>query len=130
MSEFLGIFREAVFSPGKVEADRAILELVATILRGFGHVVRVANPDAALPRPARGTLVFAMSQGEPALATLRRWEAEGIRVVNSVDSILGCHRHRLLRLPNAHRPVARSDESLPCKRHGPGPTALLQRHHQ
>jgi len=106
MSEFLGIFREAVFSPGKVEADRAILESVATILRGRGHVVRVVSPDAALPRPPRSTLVFAMSQGEPALATLRRWEADGIRVVNSVDSILGCHRHRLLdRLRRAGVPL-------------------------
>ena len=96
MREFLGIRRETVFSPGKVEADRAILEGVATILRGRGHVARVASAEAALPRPTRRTLVFTMSQGEPALATLRDWEADGINVVNSVDAILGCQRHRLL----------------------------------
>jgi hypothetical protein len=96
MSEFLGILREPVFSPGKIVADRAILEAVATSLRDRGHAVRVASLDEAVPQPPRGTVVFAMSQGEWALATLRRWEAHGIRVVNSVDSILGCHRHRLL----------------------------------
>ena len=96
MSEFLGILREPVFSPGKVAADRAILEAVATFLRDRGHAVRVASLDAAVPQPPHGTVVFAMSQGERALATLRRWEADGIRVVNSVDSILDCHRHRLI----------------------------------
>jgi hypothetical protein len=96
MSEFLGILREPVFSPGKVVADRAILEAVATFLRDRGHAVRVASLDAAVPQPPHGTVVFAMSQGERALATLRRWEADGIRVVNSVDSILDCHRHRLI----------------------------------
>jgi hypothetical protein len=96
MSEFLGILREAVFSPGKVEADRAILEAVAMVLRGRGHLVGLASAEDALPRPAAGTLVFTMSQGEVALATIREWEAGGVRVVNSVDSIRGCHRHRLL----------------------------------
>jgi hypothetical protein len=106
MSEFLAIGREAVFSPGKVDADRAILDAVATILRGRDHWVRVASPEAALPRPPSSTLVFAMSQGEPALATLRHWETDGIRVVNSVASILGCHRHRLLdRIQRAGLPV-------------------------
>lgn len=96
MSEFLGILREAVFSPGKVEADRGILEAVATVLCSRGHAVCLASSEDALPRPTRGVLVFTMSQGEYALATIRAWEADGVRVVNSVEAILSCRRHHLL----------------------------------
>ncbi|HUI27922.1 MAG TPA: hypothetical protein VL403_17705 [Candidatus Kryptonia bacterium] len=96
MSEFLGIARERVFSPGKVEADRAILDAVAGELRRRGHRVHVVSADERLPTPSRATTVFTMSQGELALATLRRWEMAGVRVVNSVDAILNCHRHRMI----------------------------------
>jgi hypothetical protein len=96
MSEFLGIARERIFSPGKVAADRAILDAVADVLRERGHGVRVVSAEDELPRPSDRATVFTMSQGGPALATLREWERDAIRVVNSVDSILSCHRHRLL----------------------------------
>jgi len=96
MSEFLGIARERVFSPGKVDADRGILEAVAEVLRRSGHRVRVVSAEEVLPQPAAGTVVFTMSQGERALAAVRDWERAGIRVINSVDSILNCHRHRML----------------------------------
>lgn len=96
MSEFLGIARERVFSPGKVDADRGILEAVAEVLRRRGHCVRVVSAEDVLPRPASGTVVFTMSQGERALAAVRDWERAGVRVINSVGSILNCHRHRML----------------------------------
>jgi hypothetical protein len=96
MSRFLGIYRERLFSPGKVEADRAILEAVATVLRRRGHVVTVAHAEEGLRMPKPDTTVFTMSQGERALATLREWERKGIRVINSVDSILNCHRYRMV----------------------------------
>jgi hypothetical protein len=96
VSAFLGITREPVFSPGKVDADRAILLAVAEALERRGHAVRVAAGEDALPEPDAGEAVFAMCQGDAALATLRAWEGRGVRVVNSVASVLGCHRHRLL----------------------------------
>ena len=95
MSEFLGIAREPVFSPGKVDADRAILAAVADALVRRGHRVRVVSAEESLAPPSRGTTVFTMSQGPCALATLRAWEDAGLRVVNRVSAILGCHRHRL-----------------------------------
>ncbi|HVN86521.1 MAG TPA: hypothetical protein VMW17_16930 [Candidatus Binatia bacterium] len=95
MSEFLGITRERIFSPGKIAADRAILEAVAEVLRQRGHGVRVVSAEETLPTPRRGTTVFTMSQGDDALIALNRWEAHGIRVVNSVDAIRNCHRHRM-----------------------------------
>jgi hypothetical protein len=96
LSCFLGIARERVFSPGRVEDDRLILEAVAEELAARGHAVSVRSADDALAAPSRATTVFTMSQGERALARLREWESAGLRVVNSVGSILGCHRHRLL----------------------------------
>jgi hypothetical protein len=95
MTAFLGIAREPVFSPNKVEADRAILEAVAGELHARGHRVTVTDADR-LPRwPARGTTVFTMAQGPEALGLLEEWEGEGFRVVNSVDAVLNCHRHRM-----------------------------------
>jgi hypothetical protein len=96
MTDFLGIARERIFSPGKVDADRLILEAVADALRHRGHEVRLVSAEDPLPAPTRGTTVFTMSQGASALATLREWERNDVRVINSVDSILNSHRHRLL----------------------------------
>ncbi len=120
MREFLGIPRESVFSPGKVDADRAILEAVAEVLRGRGHRVRVAPVESVSQRPARGTTVFTMCQGRPALQVLREWERSGLRVVNSVDAVLGCHRHRMCeRLEQA---AVAAPETLVLPTAAPGPT--------
>ncbi|MBI4514676.1 MAG: hypothetical protein HY699_02520 [Deltaproteobacteria bacterium] len=96
MSGFLGIARERVFSPGKVNADRLILEAVAAALQRGGHAVQVVSADDELTAPARDTTVFTMAQGERALATLRQWECAGVRVINSVAAVLNCHRHRMV----------------------------------
>lgn len=95
MTAFLGIAREPVFSPGKVDADRAILEAVADALRARGHEVAVTDPDDLPRRPACGTTVFTMAQGPEALGLLREWEEDGLRVVNSVAGVLNTHRHRM-----------------------------------
>jgi GNAT superfamily N-acetyltransferase len=96
MRSFLGIAREPVFSPGKVEADRAIIESVGAVLRNHGHRVEIVSAEETLSTPRPGTMVFTMAQGSSALATLRRWEEGGIAVVNSVESVLHCHRHRMI----------------------------------
>jgi CheY-like chemotaxis protein len=97
MSSFLGIAREQVFSPGRVDDDRAILDLVATFLRQRGHGVSVINlPTSEWPEPAPGTIVFAMCQGAEALSRLEGWDARGVRVVNRPRAILNCQRHRTI----------------------------------
>lgn len=110
MSAFLGITRERIFSPGKVDADRAILDAVAEALRRRGHVARVADGEAELPEPVPGEAVLAMCQGASALATLRTWERQGVVVINSVEAILGCHRTRLLEA--LRRAAVRAPEAL------------------
>jgi hypothetical protein len=93
--DFVGIARERVYSPGKVGDDRAILDAVATQLAG-AHRVEVIDADDALPAVAPAPVVFAMCQGPAALATLRDWEAAGVRVINSVAGIENAHRRRML----------------------------------
>jgi hypothetical protein len=95
MIEFLGIARERVYSPGKVEDDRAILDAVAERLRAR-HRVAVVSADEPLPAVASPTIVFAMCQGPAALAAMRRWEAAGVRVINSVAGVENAHRRRML----------------------------------
>lgn len=95
MTDFLGIARERVYSPGKVEDDRAILDAVAERLRAE-HSVAVVSADQPLPAIAAPTVVFAMCQGPAALAAMRRWEAAGVRIINSVAGVENAHRRRML----------------------------------
>lgn len=100
--DFIGIAREAVFSPGKVDADAEILRAVADELIARGSRVRVATAAEALGlEPQEPTRVFAMCQGDAALARLQEWEARGVRVVNRPLAILRSQRFRALPLLQA-----------------------------
>lgn len=102
MSAFLGIRRERVFSPGRVDDDRAILDAVIDTLRAAGCAVGVVDgDDERWPEPQVGTVVFTMAQGDRALARLAAWERRGIRVVNTPEAILNCQRHRTVPLLTA-----------------------------
>lgn len=95
MSRFIGITREPVFSPGKVDDDRAILEMTAERLRGLGHAVDVCSAaDDEWPEPDDATVVFTMAQGARAVQRLQDWEARGVRIINRAEGILNCQRHR------------------------------------
>jgi hypothetical protein len=105
MSDFLAVAREPIYSPGKVEQDRAILEAVAERLSAK-HTVRVVTADEPFSDPTPGTIVFTMCQGPPALGQLHRWRNAGVRVVNTPQAIENCHRRRMqvaferLRIPH------------------------------
>jgi hypothetical protein len=99
--EYLGIARERVYSPGKVDDDRAILDAVAAQL-ATSHHVAVISADDPLPAVAPAPTVFAMCQGPAALDTLQRWEAAGVRVVNSSAAIANTHRRRMLAAFEGH----------------------------
>lgn len=92
----LGIYREADFSPGKVEADAAILEAVLAELEGDGVRTAAVKPEALPEVPVLGfELVLAMCQGEHALGRLSELEAAGTLVVNSSRAIRNCYRDRM-----------------------------------
>jgi hypothetical protein len=106
-ADVIGIYREERFSPGKVEDDRAIIDLVAAELRKGGLAVRMLDGDR-LPRlEAPPALIFAMCQGAAAVGWLDE-AVTGTTVINHPDAIRGCYRANLVeRLARASVPQPR-----------------------
>lgn len=108
--QLTGILREEVYSPGKVEDDRAILEETASALTAAGALVRLLPATRIAQTPRGSDLVFAMCQGPAALRALRRLERLGVPLVHAAGPIEACHRRRMLPLlarANVRRPEAR-----------------------
>ena len=91
----LGVYREKRFSPGRVEDDAAILDLTAAELRAFGIVVEMIDADRLPARDHEVALVFAMCQGDAALAWLDGLAGRST-VVNSPRAIRSCYRVRMV----------------------------------
>src|SRR5258708_27288996 len=99
----LGIYREPEFSPGKVEADAAILDATLLELKregievqaidaaGFGNAAP-AGGDHTFARP---DLILPMCQGAHALKRLAEAEQAGAIAVNSALSIRNFYRDPL-----------------------------------
>jgi hypothetical protein len=94
--QVIGVYREPEYSPGKVEADTAILDAVLEHLRASG--VQTTALDAIsfasgnFPAPH---LVLAMCQGPHGLARLAATEETGAVVINSALAIRNCYRDLL-----------------------------------
>lgn len=82
LSRIVAVTREEVYSPGKVEADRAILQAVVDALAMPISVVR--GEDVAGETP---TLALVMCQGPRAMGILARWHLEGATIVNTPEAI-------------------------------------------
>jgi hypothetical protein len=95
----IGIFREELFSPNRVEDDAAILQLTAEAVRRRGFDVELIRPHE-LSRETEPRMAFAMCEGPASLRVLERWESNGYMVVNSPRSVQNCYRHRMLTLLN------------------------------
>jgi hypothetical protein len=96
MARALGVYREPEFSPGKLEADAAILDAVLTILATQGIETCAVDPANLISiRGRRFDLILAMCQSEPALQALLAAQAEGALVVNTPSAIRSCYRDRL-----------------------------------
>jgi len=97
MSEFLGIYRESICSPGRHrENDPVILELVAGELERRGHAVRLAPPEDVGRIATSTSTIFSMSRSPRLLKLLARWAAEGRTVVNRPDRVLATARSQLV----------------------------------
>ncbi len=93
----IGIFREEVFSPNRVEDDAAILELTAEAVRRQGYQVDLMQPHEVTPKtPPRTT--FTMCRGPSILNTLGKWEAMGHTIINSPRAVHNCYRYRTVHL--------------------------------
>jgi glutathione synthase/RimK-type ligase-like ATP-grasp enzyme len=94
--QVMGVYREQEYSPGKVEADAAILDAVVGQLRDLGattttiDAARFAGGEFSPPH-----LVLAMCQGEHGLARLSAAEEAGAVVINSALAIRNCYRDLL-----------------------------------
>lgn len=94
----LGIYREPQFSPGKIDADAAILDAVLLELAHHGFETAAADAErfAASDRAEYGAdLVLAMCQSERALRRLAEAEAAGAVAINSALAIRNCYRDLL-----------------------------------
>src|SRR5450755_2476817 len=94
--QVMGVYREREYSPGKVEADAAILDAVVGQLRDLGaatstiDAARFAGGEFSPPH-----LVLEMCQGEHGLARLSAAEEAGAVVINSALAIRNCYRDLL-----------------------------------
>jgi hypothetical protein len=93
---FLGIYREAEYSPGKhLDNDAIILRLVGDALERLGAPVRLASLDEARRLRHEAAIVFSMTQGPAGLDELDDWKREGIAIVNDPAASRRTYREQL-----------------------------------
>jgi glutathione synthase/RimK-type ligase-like ATP-grasp enzyme len=94
--QVMGVYREPEYSPGKIEADTAILDAVIDQLRAAGAVTTALEAASfATGEFAAPHLVLAMCQGQNGLARLAAAEETGAVVINSALAIRNCYRDLL-----------------------------------
>ncbi len=104
----LGIFREEIFSPNRVEDDAAILTLTANALRNAGYYVQLRKPHE-ISAALHPTVTFAMCEGIRPLRILERWQALGYLVTNNPIAVQNCYRWRMLSILNgANIPIPKT----------------------
>lgn len=92
----LGIYRERIFSPGKVRQDAAILDAVLQVLARAGHRTR-ARPAEGIDGGLEGAdLILSMAQSERVLSTLENAGQCAIKIVNAVSAVRNCYRKALI----------------------------------
>jgi glutathione synthase/RimK-type ligase-like ATP-grasp enzyme len=94
----LGIYREQVFSPGKVQADAAVLDAALSELSGMGFKVESRRAEFLDSSAPRYEIVLAMAQSDRVLSILDQWSDGGSRVINTVQSIRNCYRKPLMQM--------------------------------
>ena len=94
----IGVYREDVYSPGKVTQDASILDSALRELSRRGcrcSAVRTEELSDGLP-PA--DLVLSMAQSDSVLRREEEWERKGLAVMNSPGSVRNCYRKPLIEL--------------------------------
>lgn len=106
----LGIYREEIFSPGKIQEDKEIMNDTLTEISKFGGNIKAIHPDVeAIPEKCDADLVLNMAQSGKTLSILSRWEKDGVRIINSSHSVINCYRRNMVRLLKENQiPMPRS----------------------
>ena len=94
----LGLYREQVYSPGKIDDDAAILDATLDELSAMGYGIARLHAEALDRTTSRPEFVLTMAQSPRVLGILDEWEQLGIRIVNSVSSVRNCYRKPLVRV--------------------------------
>jgi len=94
----LGVYRERIFSPGKVREDAAILDATLTELSRTGCKTVAAEAEDLERFSGQPALVLTMAQSHQALDILENWKKQGTRIVNSVSSVRNAYRKPLISL--------------------------------
>lgn len=97
MTQVLGIFRAACYSPGMVDRDEAILRAVMQRLSAAGHAVELLHEEELSPETPMPDVVFHMARSSQSLALLQAWQEAGCRVINSVEGVRHVERATLAR---------------------------------
>lgn len=118
----MGVYRESEFSPGKIDADAAIIDAVLAHLGAAGAKTAAVNAARFVSGPLPEVeLVLAMCQGRPALSRLAAAEQAGAVAINSALAIRNCYRdllgNGLLRagVPTPDGGLVRTSEPLDLK---------------
>ncbi len=109
MRRLAGVRRKTEFSPNHVGNDLRILSLTANALVARGYKVDLFNEGEEIPRVEDYDLVFSMAQGPEGNRILHEYEAKGVRIINSPQSVVNCYRAVMVtRLPERGIPFPRS----------------------
>lgn len=104
----VGIYREELFSPQREQADATILKLTGEALTRRGFPVEIMGAEGFNGR-SKAPLIFTMGRGRSLLQTLRKYEEEGILIINCPSAIYNCYRTNMIPLlAQASLPFPRS----------------------
>ena len=106
----LGIYREQIFSPGKVSDDAAILDATLAELSGLVSNVSSIKAEGLAASMTRPSYVLSMARSDRALGIIEDWAKQGSRIINSVESVRNCYRKPLTAI------LLRTGFSLPSSR--------------
>lgn len=94
--KIMAIYRERIFSPGKVREDADILDCVLEALFRSGHEPHARCAEATDGGFEDADLILSMAQSGRLLGILARAADEGIPVVNAVSAVRNCYRKALV----------------------------------
>lgn len=97
----LGISRSPRFSPNSEDRDQAIFQAVGLFLKEKGCQVDYCSEDEgeSLERKLEHSeLVYTMARGSDILASLAEKERQGVRIINSPQSLMSYTRGSLFRM--------------------------------
>ena len=92
----LGVYREEIFSPGRVEDDKQIMDATLSEMRSRGHATLTIKAEA-FERPLPDVrCVLTMAQSRRALSVLEEWSKDGAQIINAPSAVHACRRTTLI----------------------------------